>query len=240
MAHTVQSFVETLRADGVEAGRKAAEQIRLAAEEQAEQLLGEAKAKARTIIEEAEDERRRTLERTQTDLKLAARDTVAALRDVLGQAINRVLTQAVSEAFEDVDFLKDLIRQIACAYAEADATGKQTIEVNLPEPMRRKLAAWAIDALHQGCDGKKLSVELHGALGSRVRVQALRQAVKDDARVGRRGAFPDCHARIAATDRSDGHLTSCCLPCRLPGTSTSRHSRRSANSAARFQWGWPI
>ncbi len=164
MAHTVQSFVETLRADGVEAGRKAAEQIRLAAEEQAEQLLGEAKAKARTIIEEAEDERRRTLERTQTDLKLAARDTVAALRDVLGQAINRVLTQAVSEAFEDVDFLKDLIGQIACAYAQSDAAGKQTIEVNLPEPMRRKLAAWAIDALHQGCDGKKLSVELHGAL----------------------------------------------------------------------------
>ncbi len=58
MAHTVQSFVETLRADGVEAGRKAAEQIRLAAEEQAKQLLGEAEAKARTIIEEAENERR--------------------------------------------------------------------------------------------------------------------------------------------------------------------------------------
>ena len=68
MAHTVQSFIETLRADGVEAGRKAAEQIRLAAEQQAEQLLGQAKAEARTIIEEAEAQRR--LERTQTDLKL--------------------------------------------------------------------------------------------------------------------------------------------------------------------------
>jgi len=164
MAHTVQSFIETLRADGVEAGRKAAEQIRLAAEQQAEQLLGQAKAEARTIIEEAEAQRQKTLERTQTDLELAARDTVGALRDVLSQAINRVLAKAVGEAFEDDGFLKDLIRQVASAYAEADATGKQTIEVNLPEPMRRKLAAWAIDALHQGGGGQKLSVELHGAL----------------------------------------------------------------------------
>ncbi len=84
------------------------------------------------------------------------------MRDVLGQAINRVLTQAVSGAFEDVDFLKDLIRQIACAYAQSDAAGKQAIEVNLPEPMRRKRLPGRSTAA-PGCDGKKLSVELHGA-----------------------------------------------------------------------------
>ncbi len=62
MAHTVQSFVETLRADGVEA--VARPPSRSGSRRRAGQaILGEAEAKARTIIEEAENERRRTLER---------------------------------------------------------------------------------------------------------------------------------------------------------------------------------
>ena len=97
MAHTVQSFIDTLRSDGVEAGRKAAEEIRREAQQQAEQLIAEAEAKARQIVEEAEQQRQKTIERTRTDLELAARDTVARLRDALSQAVNRVLTHAVSE-----------------------------------------------------------------------------------------------------------------------------------------------
>jgi len=166
MAHTVQSFIDTLRADGVEMGRKAAEQIRREAEEQAEQAIHEAEAKASRIIDEAEQQRARTVERTRTDLELAARDTVLRLRDALGQALNRVLTRAVSETLEDVDFLKGLIRDIAYAYAQSDATGEQTIELNVSEPMRRKLADWTIAMLHESSDSGRLSLELHGALST--------------------------------------------------------------------------
>lgn len=164
MAHTVQSFVETLRADGVEAGRKAAEEIRREARQQADQLVREAESEAARIVEEAEQQRRKTLERTRVDLEFAARDTVAQLRDSLNQALNRVLSHAVGKTFDDVDFLKDLIREVAGAYAKSDAAKDERIELNVSEPMRRKLADWAIATLHKQPGADKLSFELHGAL----------------------------------------------------------------------------
>jgi vacuolar-type H+-ATPase subunit E/Vma4 len=166
MPHTVESFVETLRADGVEAGRQTAEKIRREAQQQAEQTVRDAEAKARQIVEDAEHQRQMKLQRTRTDLELAARDTVARLRDVLSQAVNRLLTRAASTTLDDGGFLKELIREVASAYARSDATGGQTIELNVPEPMKRKLADWAIASFRQGDDEEKLSVELHGALAT--------------------------------------------------------------------------
>jgi V/A-type H+-transporting ATPase subunit E len=166
MAHTVQSFVETLRSDGVEAGRQEAEKIRQEAQQEAEQTVRDAEAKARQILEDAEQQRQKTLERTRTDLELAARDTVARLRDVLSQAVNRLLTQAASTTLDDSAFLKELIREVASAYARSDATGEQMIELNVSEPMKQKLADWAITSFREGGDQQKLSVELHGALAA--------------------------------------------------------------------------
>jgi len=166
MAHTVESFVETLRADGVEAGRQAAEKISREAEQKAEQTIREAEAKAQQILKDAERQRQLTLERTRTDLELAARDTVAQLRNVLSQAINRLLTRAASATLDDSSFLKELIRDVASAYAKSDATGEQMMDFNVPEPMQHKLADWAISSFHEGGEEQKLSVELHGALNT--------------------------------------------------------------------------
>lgn len=166
MDQTVNSFVEKLRADGVEAGREAAEKIRREAEQRAEHTIRDAEAKAREILEAAERERQATLQRTRTELELAARDTVARLRDALSQAVNRLLARAVATSLEDEDFLEELIREVASAYAQSDAVGDQIIELNVPEPMRRRIADWAIAALHHKGDGQKLTVELHGALAS--------------------------------------------------------------------------
>jgi hypothetical protein len=158
--------VETLRADGVEAGREVAEKIRREAEQQAEQTIRDAEAKASEILEVAEGQRQATLQRTRTDLELAARDTVARLRDALGQAVNRFLARAAAASLDDKDFLEELIREVATAYAKSDAIGDQIIEFNVPEPMRRRIADWAIAAFHHKGDEQKLTVELHGALAS--------------------------------------------------------------------------
>ncbi len=166
MAHTLQSFVETLRADGVEAGRQAAEKIHDEAQRQAEQMIREAETEARQIVEEAEKQAEMTLERTRTDLELAARDTVARLRDVLSQAINRLLKQAASKTLDNSDFLQELISEVASAYAKSDAMGKHTIELNVPKAMERKLVDWAIASCRHKEDRQRLSVELHSALST--------------------------------------------------------------------------
>jgi len=165
MAQTLESFIDRLRADGVDAGQKAAEEIRREAEQDAEKCVRDAEAKAQQIIQAAEAQREQMLVRTQTDLKLAARDTVAKLRETLSQAVNRALTKAVAEKLDNAEFLADLIRQIVLQYVENDAVGENLLTINVPEPMRRKLTHWAIETFHTGDAKKKgLSVELHGTL----------------------------------------------------------------------------
>ncbi|MCU0962935.1 MAG: hypothetical protein MUF48_22805 [Pirellulaceae bacterium] len=165
MAQTLESFVNRLRADGVEAGRVAAEQLRREAQERAEQVVREAEAQAQQLLAEAAAERERTLLRTRTDLQLAARDTVARLREALSQAVTQVLTQAVEKTLDKPKFLEDLIRDITTRYAEADATGNATLTINVAEPMRQQLTNWVIATFHQGAKQKDgFSVDLHGTL----------------------------------------------------------------------------
>lgn len=167
MTQTLESFIDRLRTDGVESGQKAAEEIRREAEREAEGIVRDAEAKAQQIVEAAEAKTQQMLARTQIDLKLAARDTVAKLRETLSQAITRALEKAVTVKLDNADFLSDLIRQIVMQYVENDAVGESVLTVNVTEPMRQKLAHWAIQTFHKGDKSKKqeeLSVELHGTL----------------------------------------------------------------------------
>ncbi|HBO43366.1 MAG TPA: hypothetical protein DD670_05425, partial [Planctomycetaceae bacterium] len=164
MTHTVESFIDTLRADGVEAGRKAAEEIIEEARRNAQQLVRDAEAKARRIVERAEQERLSALDRTRTDLELAARDTVEKLHDVLGRAMTQVLTKAVSAKLDEADFLKELIHDVVCQYAAADAVGDGTMEITVAEPMRHRLADWTIKTFHKPGERGRFTLELHAAL----------------------------------------------------------------------------
>ena len=170
MTQALESFIDRLRTDGVESGRKAAEEIRQEAEREAEKRIRDAEAKAKQIVDAAEKQREQTLARTQTDLKLAARDTVAKLRETLSQAVTRALEKAVATKLDDPEFLSDLIRQVATQYAGTDAGGDNMLVINVRDPMRQKLAHWAIETFHKekGKDGKPAgpSVELHGSLAS--------------------------------------------------------------------------
>ena len=166
MAHTVQSFVDTLREDGVEAGRLEGEKIRNEASQMAKQIISDAEDEARKIVEEAERHSERISQRTRTELELAARDTLSRLRDALSQAIDRLLAEASSKTLDDAKFLKDLIHEIVLAYAQADASGDQMIEFNVSKPMQQKLTDWAIAWFHQADGHPELPVEIHGALVS--------------------------------------------------------------------------
>jgi len=164
MAHTVESFVDALRTDGVEAGRQEAERIRNEAQQEADRIRSEAQQQAERIVQEAEQQREKTLERTQTDLELAARDIVARLRDTLNQALQRVLSREVAKQLDDSELLKKLIKDIAHQYAAADAACVDTIEFNVSEAERKQLTDWAIATFHKADEPREISMELHGSL----------------------------------------------------------------------------
>ncbi len=163
MVQTIEAFVNRLQADGVEAGQAEAEKIRVQAEQQAQVRLAEAAEQAKRIIAQAEADRETIRGRAETELKLAARDTVIRLQEALSRALQAVLLDAVREKLDDADFLGGLICDVVQHYAKADAAGSGSIAVNVSEPMRQRLLSGTVAAFRQG-DSAAQAIDLRGTL----------------------------------------------------------------------------
>jgi V/A-type H+-transporting ATPase subunit E len=144
MAQTIDAFISRLRAEGVEAAKKEAEEIRHGAKQEAEEIIRAAKAEAEKIRQEAEQERAKTVARTRTDLELAARDVVGYLRVTLNRALTAVLERMVAATLADPDFLKNLILQLVKEYAAAEVRGEARLTIRVPEAMEAQFREWLL------------------------------------------------------------------------------------------------
>lgn len=144
MADTLESFVAKLQAEGVQAGRQAAEKIRSEAQAQAKEIVAQARSQAEALLAQAQAQAQGELDRAQTDLKLAARDATLRLRDGLNQAVRAVLAQGAKAGLTDKDFLCKLIHELVVLYAQADLEGRSTIHVNVSPETRKRLTDWAL------------------------------------------------------------------------------------------------
>ena len=163
MVQTIEAFVNRLQADGVEAGQAEAEKIRAQAEQQAQTRLAEAAEEARRIVAQAQADGETIRERAETELKLAARDTVVRLQEALSRVLQAVLVDAVRGKLEDEDFLGGLIRDVVQRYVEADAAGSGSIAVHVSEEMRQRLLSGTVAALRPDAPEAK-PIDLRGTL----------------------------------------------------------------------------
>jgi len=164
MAETIESFVSRLQDEGVKAGQQAARKIRDDAQKQADQLIADAKAKAAKLVDDAKKQAEQVRQRTQTELQLAARDTVLKLRDTLAKVVGGVLAAGVQSKLDDPEFLGNLLKDVVHQYAQADAAGKEQMEVRLSEDMQKKLLDWGLSHIQGNQD--KVQVDLKGTLAA--------------------------------------------------------------------------
>jgi vacuolar-type H+-ATPase subunit E/Vma4 len=164
MAETIKSFIDKLQSDGVEAGQKAAETIRAEAEAHSRQILQQAEKQANEIIGQAHSESEKLRTRVQTEMKLAARDTVIRLQETLIRILQSLLTVAVQEKLSDMAFIEKLLHQIVMEYVRADVGGKTSITINVSEETRRKLTSWTIQTLQKDAKTERSAVDLRGTL----------------------------------------------------------------------------
>lgn len=165
MAETIETFVEKLQKQGVEAGQAEAEEIRAKAREDADRIIEDAKKQAEEITSDAEKEARSTLERSQSELNLAARDTVARLRKTIETILESLLSRAAGEQLTDLAFLGQIMHEIISLYAKADVEGKPMIKLNVPHETQEKLAEWALGEISHGIDGEHPLINFKGTLG---------------------------------------------------------------------------
>ncbi len=149
MPETIESFVARLQAEGIQAGREAAEKLLAEAKTRAEEVISDAYRQAESIKAAAEKDAADRMARTQTELALASRDAVLRLRDALSQAIQTVLAAGARSHVTDAGFLREIIRELVLTYAKADMEGRGTIDINVNPETRDQLVDWVVRELEQ-------------------------------------------------------------------------------------------
>lgn len=150
---TVQSFVEKLQNEGVEAGQKEADRLRAEAEQEKQDILAKARAEAEQIKSDARAEADSMLEKARNELELAARDAALNLKDTLERALQAIIAKPVREELSRPEFLQEVIKEVVSKYAEADAKGESTVSINLSPALAKQMEEWAINELGQACGG---------------------------------------------------------------------------------------
>lgn len=164
MADTIESFVEKLKSEGVEQGKREAEKLESEARTQADRILADARQQADKIVADARAEANNILHRGQTELELAARDAILKLHQTLERVLRAVLEAPVEGQLEDEEFLKDLIRSITVRYVEADLEGAGPVKLNVGQKMREELARWAQSELARSLKNEARDVRVTGEL----------------------------------------------------------------------------
>lgn len=165
MAQTIEAFVEKLHAEGVQAGKEAADRLRSEAQAEADRILADAKAQAESTIANAKAEAERLAEQQRQELDLAARDATLRFRAAVAKAVNSLLRHEVSSALTDKEFLPGLIRDTVVNYAKEDAHSQDQIEIRVNPEMIQAVTDWALNYLGaQKFAEAKAHLDLKGTL----------------------------------------------------------------------------
>ncbi len=166
MADTIESFVEKLQKDGVEAGRTEAAKLLDGARAESEKIIADAKTQAEGITSDARAEAEKTVKQGKDELQLACRDTLLSLHEAVMRSIRTVLEQAARTQLKDKEFLSNLIREVIVQYAGKDARGDRPVEVKVSDEMLETVSAWAAGESTGQAEGPATDIALTGGLKS--------------------------------------------------------------------------
>jgi V/A-type H+-transporting ATPase subunit E len=164
MPKNIEAFVETLKSEGVDAGKKEAQKIEAQAQEQADQIVAQAKAKADVILSEAEAEAGKVKSRMDSSLELATRDALLALKEKLSQLLTALLAREVDKALSSEDTLASVLREVIPAYAKADAKASVSAGIAVPEKLKGKLLESTLKDLVKTLKNQGIQAEVKNSL----------------------------------------------------------------------------
>ena len=135
MPESIESFVKKLQDEGITAGKEAAEKIKAKAKLEADRIISDAQAQADQIVTKAKNDANMQIFRMQSELKLAARDTLLKLHEAIGRIISVLLSRKIKKYLSEPAYLGPIIREVIMVYASADALRQSDIEINISDKM---------------------------------------------------------------------------------------------------------
>lgn len=160
MPANIEAFVKTLENEGIDAGRKAALKIEADAKAHAEKIISQAKIKAEQIISQANADAEKIKVRMNSSLALAARDAILMLREKLSRQFQNLLQLNVEKTLREEETVAAVLRKVIPAYAEADAAGRQTTEINISGSLKTKLLEAVLNELKESLKGKNTQADV--------------------------------------------------------------------------------
>ena len=165
MSEDVQRFIDKVRSEGVQAGRRKADELVAEAKRRAEQIIAEGKQQKQRIVAEAEAAVQGSLARARTELELGVRDAALHFRDVLKRRLRDVLAHGTRQHLTDPSFVGNILHEIISVAAQADHGRTGEITINVPMEMREALVKWALDEIdHRAADTIRESIDLSSTL----------------------------------------------------------------------------
>ena len=148
MDNKLQELTERLYNEGLSKGRQEADALVAKAKAQAQEIVDKAREEAGAIRAAAEKQAGETRTMVEGDLKMAATQTISALRQqVENMVITKAVAQPVGAALSDEGFVMDLIAMVVRAFNAANPDGIG-LDVILPAAAQKELEqAFANEAL---------------------------------------------------------------------------------------------
>ena len=113
MENKLQELTQKLYNEGVEKAKEEANVILSEAKSEAEKLKENAKKDAQKIIEEAEQKSIEIKKNVNTELGLASKQTVRAVKQqITDMIVSKVIDEPVKKAFDEDKFIKDIIETV--------------------------------------------------------------------------------------------------------------------------------
>ena len=137
MQNKLQELTDKLYNEGLSKGKLEGEEIVAKAQAQADSILAQAKAQADAIIAQARKEAEDIKVKVTSDVKMAARESIATTRqDIESLIVAKMTEEPVAKALSDVEFVKAVIREVAGKFSAQESADLNLV---LPESLKAEL-----------------------------------------------------------------------------------------------------
>lgn len=139
MENKLQKLTEQLYEEGLSKGRNDADKLVAEAQAKAKAIVAEAQAEAKAIVEKAQKQAEELTQNTMTEISLAGRQAVAALKSEINtMVVAQTASKAVAEATMDAAFVKDMLLAVAKNW-NGSSTDVVSLSALLPEEKKAAL-----------------------------------------------------------------------------------------------------
>jgi V/A-type H+-transporting ATPase subunit E len=115
----LDSLIEKIKTDGVDAAKKQADKILSETQKEADQIIKKAKEEAEQFRKKAETDAVSYQKNSEAAIQQAARDTLLVLKEKITAMFEQILLSDIDKLMNK-DFLKDLIVEFAKTWAKDD------------------------------------------------------------------------------------------------------------------------